>query len=123
MSAVVTKDFSILNAKNFISAAAASANNNLYLTIGDVTPWANDSIPSPANTSPQSFADVWNNMIGGKLLTGYNVALAAPVYNWIGGTVYNVYDDTLDESVLLGGNYGFYVYTSDYNVYKIKSTL
>ena len=69
---------------------------------------------------------IWDNMIGGKRITGNDVQLVIPRVNWTGNTKYIAYDDTVDYSTLFTANTTqnlkqMYVMTSNYDVYKCLS--
>ncbi len=105
---------------------------NIYTTIGKVTEWdstidinsgannpdKNDSNPPNPIDHLQSDYEVWRNMISAKKVLPSEVSHAIPRFDWNGGTVYGIYDDT--NSVLYNGNNGrpFYVVNSEFNVYK-----
>lgn len=118
MSSIHSKNFEIFNAKQFKESVSEPLNSSLYLTIGKVTPWPNDAEPIQANTSGVTFYEVWNNMIGGKLVTGNDMSHVIPRYNWIANTVYSAYDDRMPTSQLFDSNNKFYIVTSDFKVYK-----
>jgi hypothetical protein len=117
MSSVFTKELSITNAELFRSSIG-DERARVYFTYGKSTPWANDSSPQQANTTVKAFNNLWNNMIGGKLVTGNDIRHVIPRYNWQANTNYTAYDDAYD--VLLA-NTVFYVVTDEFNVYKCLS--
>jgi len=119
MSSVYSKSLQIFNAKQFKESVSEPANNRIYLTFGRCVPWANDLSPAQANTSGSSLYEVWRNMIGGKQLTGNDIAHAIPRVNWLANTVYNAYDDLMPSSQLYDiQNNKFYIVTSEFKVYK-----
>jgi hypothetical protein len=118
MSSIYTKNLEIFNAKQFKESVSEPLNSSIYLTFGKVIAWANDSAPTQANTSMVTHYEIWNNMIGGKLVTGNDMSHAIPRFNWSANTVYNAYDDTMTHSQLYNSNNKFYIVTSGYNVYK-----
>lgn len=119
MSSVFSKSLEIFNAKQFKESVSEPAFSRIYLTFGRSTPWANDLSPSQANTSGSSFYEIWRNMIGGKQITGNDIAHAIPRINWVANTVYNAYDDLMTSSQLYDTqNNKFYIVTSDFKVYK-----
>lgn len=121
MTALNSKDLQIFNAKQFIESVSEPSPSNVYFTFGRCFAWANESSPPIANTSEMSFYDTWNNMIGGKRVTGNNLRHAVPRFNWTSGTVYIAYDDTIESKDLKNPNTNFYVVTDDWNVYKCLS--
>jgi len=98
------------------SVSEPTPNTNLYLTYGKVYPWENDTSPSIANSSVSTEYEIWNNMIGGKKILGYDISHVIPRFNWSSNTKYAAYDHR--SSSLYDGNTQFYVLTSDYSVYK-----
>jgi len=97
---------------NFVQAN--TGNTGLYLTYGKTLPWANDSMPPNANSSIATVYDVWDNMIGGKQITGGDIFHVIPRYNWASGQNYFQYDHT-EENLF---DKPFYIITSSDNVYK-----
>lgn len=118
MVSVISKNISVFSAKQFVESVSEEANTKLYLTYGRPLAWSNDASPAQANSSVTSFYEVWNNMIGGKRITGNDVRLVAPRYDWSANTVYPAYDHCTCSLLLFAANVKFYVLTSDWNVYK-----
>lgn len=116
MNILVTKNIKIDLAEEFIESVSEPASTLLYVTLGKNTPWANDSAPENANDSIFDQNALWNNMIGGKKITGNDVSLVAKRIDWTSNTVYTQYDDRANN--LYNDNVNFYVLTDDYNVYK-----
>jgi hypothetical protein len=120
MSSATLVKLRINNAEQFKeSVSEPSPNTNLYLVYGRAIPWANDSEPPAANTSVATEYEIWNNMIGGKRITGNEIRHVIPRYNWASDTKYIAYDH-MDPN-LYGSNVRFYVVTQDFNVYKCLS--
>lgn len=118
MASVYSKNLEIFNARNFIETISQTGESNVYLTFGKSVPWENDTSPPTPDTSTVSYVDVWRNMIGGKKITGNDVSLCIPRFNWTYGTVYTQYDDRLDSKDLKNSTTQFYVITDQFNVYK-----
>ena len=118
MASVHSKNLEIFHARSFIDSIQDPNRANVYFTFGRPIPWANERDPDDPTTSVESYIDVWRNMIGGKKIKGSDVCLCIPRFNWTFGTVYDVYDDTLDSKELKNGTRQFYVVTDDFNVYK-----
>ena len=121
MSASRSKNLDIFVAKQVKESVSEPSSSNVYLTFGRSTAWANDAAPPQANTSIRNSYDVWNNMIGGKRITGNNLRHAIPRINWTPGIVYDTYDDLIDSLSLFDKNRKFYVITSEFNVFKCLS--
>lgn len=118
MPSVHSKNLEILNAKTFIESVSAEGEANLYMTFGKSVPWPAEQVPPIPDTSVTSFNEIWRNMIGGKKVSGADLSLCIPRFDWVPGTVYSEYDDQLDSKTLKSSNNKFYVITDDFNVYK-----
>ena len=129
MPAIVTNKFRIHNAKQFveafdeISATSGAAitdtngvlNTNMYLFIGKVTAWADDTAPpTPTDSVSNTVYNHWRDMIAAKKIGSTDVSHVAPRYNWTTGSNYFAY--THANNALFDQQY--YVMTDDYNVYK-----
>jgi hypothetical protein len=132
MAAIVTNKFRIHNAKQFLEAfdevsfgsgAAISdssglLNTNMYLFIGKVTGWSDDSSPpTPTDAVANTHYDNWRDMIAAKKITSSDVSHVIPRKNWTNNTSYFAY--THNTATLHSQDY--YVMTTDYNVYKCLS--
>jgi len=129
MPAIVTNKFRIHNAKQFVEAfnevattsgdamvdSSGSLQTNMYLFIGKVTPWADDTQPpTPTDSVSNTVYDHWRDMIAAKRIGSADVSHVVPRYNWTSGQNYFAYthaNNTLFDQT-------FYVMTDDYNVYK-----
>lgn len=90
MSAIFTKNFGVVNAKNF-ERLTTGVFANTYIGIGRQTVWANsDTAPTPVDTA-NTFYDLWNNLIGVKKLTAADMNLVIPRVDWETGTTYVEY--------------------------------
>ena len=129
MPAIVTNKFRIHNAKQFVEAfdevATTSGDavadpsglltTNMYLFIGKVTPWADDTQPpTPTDSVSNTVYNHWRDMIAAKRIGSADVSHVVPRYNWTSGQNYFAYthaNNTLFDQT-------FYTITEDYNVYK-----
>jgi hypothetical protein len=118
MVSVFSEDLRILNAQNFKKDVSQDGDTKVYFTFGKIDPWANDSAPQQANTSVTSLNEVWNNMIGAKLLTGNEISHVIPRNNWTANFEYHAYDHCECSLLLFNPNTKFYIVTTDWNVYK-----
>lgn len=118
MVSVFSENLRILNAQNFKKEVSQQGDTKVYFTFGKVDPWANDSSPQQANSSVTSLNEVWNNMIGAKIITGNEISHVIPRNNWTSNTVYHAYDHCECSLLLFNPNTQFFVVTSDWNVYK-----
>ena len=129
MPAIVTNKFRIHNAKQFVEAfdevsttsgdaftdPSGYLTTNMYLFIGKVTPWADDTQPpTPTDSVANTVYNHWRDMIAAKRIGPADVSHVIPRYNWTSGQNYFAYshaNNTLFDQT-------FYVMTDDYNVYK-----
>ena len=118
MVAVYSTNLQVFNAEQFKESVSEPSSTRLYLTIGRAYPWPNDAAPQQANSSVTSFNEVWDNMIGAKLITGFDISHAIPRHDWTANTSYDAYDHCTCSINLFDTNTKFYIVTSDWNVYK-----
>lgn len=121
MVSVYSKNLQVYNAEQFKTSADSVDQPYLYFTFGKVNSWTNDSSPPQANTSVDSFNEVWKNMIGAKLIQGNDVRLGIRRFNWTSGESYYAYDDCACSMNMNDANVRFYVVTDEWNVYKCIS--
>ena len=121
MSSARSRNLDIFVAKQVKEAVSEPSPSNVYLTFGKSSSWPNESSPTQANTSVDSYNEVWKNMIGAKRITGNNIRHAVPRFNWTYGTHYNQYDNRVGSLDALNANNKFFVLTTDFNVYKCLS--
>ena len=129
MPAIVTNKFRIHNAKQFVEAfdeisatsgdaitdASGLLNTHMYLFIGKVTPWSDDTVPdTPTDSVSNTVYNHWRDMIAAKKIGSTDVSHVAPRYNWTSGSNYFAYNNA--NNALFDQQ--FYVMTDDYNVYK-----
>jgi hypothetical protein len=129
MPAIVTNKFRIHNAKQFVEAfdevsttsgaavtdASGLLNTNMYLFIGKVTAWADDTAPpTPTDSVSNTVYNHWRDMIAAKKIGSTDVSHVAPRYNWTTSSNYYAYSHA-NNSLF---DQQFYVMTDDYNVYK-----
>ena len=126
MSAIITDQLRILNAKNFVAAATSSSNSYYsfvgltnatdYLSSWEVNP------PSPKDSFEQE-NDYWDTMVALKKIKESDVNQVIRKNTWSSGTTYDMYrhdisrtnTSTLGSTSLYSSNY--YVINSDYRVY------
>jgi hypothetical protein len=131
MSAIVTDQFRILNAKNFIDSVQSSSNsyyvyvglpNANQVGFGRTTTWNTDP-PSPIDNI-QYQGQISDTMMFGKKITSANVRQSIRRIDWVRGTRYEMYrhDYSLknpspitNSARLYDSNY--YVINSEYRVY------
>lgn len=121
MSSIHSKYLQVFNAKQFKESVVEPSSSNVYLTFGKSIAWPNDSAPPQANTSVNTFYEVWDNMIGGKRISGNDIRHVIPRFDWTTNTVYSAFDDRVDSKILKSDTSKFYVVTDDWHVYKCIS--
>jgi hypothetical protein len=131
MAAIVTDQFRILNATNFIDSVS-DTNNSYYVFVGLSNPTAvgfgrtadwNTNVPNPID-SFDNINHVYDNMMYGKKVTSSNVRRLIRRVDWNRGTRYEIYrhdysisnpSPVTQSSRLYDANY--YVMNSDFRVY------
>ena len=98
MPGLVTSDFRVLNAKQYIEMFSESE-DNLYFYMGGYTPWTTDT-GEASDDYPPSILDansdhkaVWDEMIALKRILPSDVTHGLKRYDWTAGQVYDRYDD------------------------------
>ena len=131
MSAIVTDQFRILNANNFVESIDSSSNsyyvflglsNPTQVGFGRTSDW-NTNTPNPIDNF-DNISHVSDTMIFGKKITSLNVRRLIRRIDWTQGTRYEMYrqdysitspSPITQSSRLYDANY--YVMNSNYNVY------
>ena len=131
MSAIVTDNFRILNASNFVDSVNDSV-NSYYVFVGLSNPttsgFGRDSNWDTTQPNPIDSVDYLNHyestILFGKKITGANIRRAIRKIDWITGTQYEMYrpdysvinpSPTTGAMRLYDANY--YVLNSEYKVY------
>jgi hypothetical protein len=127
MSAIITDQLRILNAKNFVSTATSSS-NSYYSFVGlpnatdYATSWDNNP-PSPKDSFEQE-NDYWDTMIALKKIKASDVNQVVKKNTWSSGTTYDMYRHDISRTntskpsgatSLYSSNY--FVINSDFRVY------
>lgn len=118
MNKLVTKEFNIHNAKQFIESINEVSSDNYYVCFGKHTPYSNTDaiVDTPSDTLRYKYQTIYDDMIFGKKISSSDVKMVVRKSVWSSNTVYDFYDDQKDLS-----NSNFFVVTpsgSNYNVYK-----
>ena len=127
MSAIITDQIRILNAKNFV-AGVSSSGNSYYSFIGLPNP---TEIQSDWDTNPPSPKDCfneeniyWDTMIALKRISASDVRQVVQKRFWSSGTTYDMYrhDYSRSNTAKVSGatnlySSSYYVLNSDYRVY------
>lgn len=127
MSAIITDQLRILNAKNFVSAATSSA-NAYYSFVGlpNATNYSSswDTTPPAPKDSFEQENDYWDTMIALKKISTSDVRQVVRKVTWTSGTTYDMYRHDISRTNtskpsgatnLYSANY--YVVNEDYRVY------
>lgn len=119
MTRLVSKNFNIHNARQFIESLTEPASDNYYLTFGKHTQYANSDtiVPTPQDSQTERVFNIYNDMIFGKKISGQDVQHVINKNLWTSGTVYDMYDDS-DISLYTKNFYVAVLTGSVYNVYK-----
>jgi hypothetical protein len=127
MSAIITDQLRILNAKNFVSSATSSS-NSYYSFVGltnatDYSASWDNNPPSPKDSFEQE-NDYWDTMIALKKIKASDVNQVVKKITWSSGTTYDMYRHDISRTntskpsgatSLYSANY--YVINSDFRVY------
>lgn len=70
--------------------------DNLFMSIGNVVPWANDEDPPAAVDSVREETDFWRRVFAHKRIDRSDVSLVVRRYDWVGGKTYASYRDDVD---------------------------
>lgn len=127
MSAIITDQLRILNAKNFVSVASSSS-NSYYTFVGltNATDYFSEwerNPPAPKDSFDQE-NDYWDTMVALKKIKETDVTQVVKKTTWSSGTIYDMYRHDISRTNtskpsgatnLYSANY--YVINSDYRVY------
>ena len=135
MSAIVTDQFRILNANNFVESVE-NTNNSYYVFVGLANPQGADTVVgygrsgnwnsnTPAPTDSFSYrAHSGDTMMFGKKVSSANIRRIIRRVDWISGNRYEIYRDdysATNQSPLTKANRlydaNYYVLNSDFKVY------
>ena len=127
MSAIITDQIRILNAKNFVSGVSSSA-NSYYSFIGLPNPseyqtdW-DENPPAPKDNFNEENS-YWDTMIALKKINSSDVRQVVPKRSWTSGTTYDMYrhDYSRTNTAKVSGATNLYsafyfVMNSEYRVY------
>lgn len=121
MAAIITTEFRIHNAKNFVDLynSNPSIANRLYVAIGRgvANPWVDDTLPPAPVDKPEEITDFWTYMNGAQKVATTEIAMAVPRIDWAAGIEYDLFDAT---SVTAYAD-SFYIVNSEFRVYKVAS--
>ena len=94
MSAIITDQLRILNAKNFVATATSSA-NSYYSFVGlpNATNYSStwDTNPPAPKDSFEQENDYWDTMVALKKVTSSDISRMVNRYTWTSGVTYDMY--------------------------------
>lgn len=98
------------------------SNKALFLVFGRPQPWDDDASPPEGTDSVSTEEDFWRNAVGAKRVSGSDISLVIPRYDWVSGQVYRAYRD--DEDLFDDANPAqFFVFVDNERVYKCIDNL
>lgn len=126
MPSVTSKTLAYITAVQFREGFYEPSPEVGYVFIGKHTQYPNEASPSSISDSIFDEKTAWDNMYAAKKITGNDVELVIPRFNWTSGKKYKQYDDLIDYQNLIEPDNNndvnpFYVITSSRNVYKCLS--
>lgn len=127
MSAIVTNNFRIYSANQFIESFTEPSPTNMYLFIGRPNAWPTDSSPDTPYDSQSGMAEIWDDMMSLKRIQISDIRFAILRRNWTSGVVYDEYrhNYTAENPAYSGASNlydsSFYVINTDLSVYKCIS--
>lgn len=108
-------------AEQVLESITEAGNNAYYIVLARTKPFdstldggTDASPPDPEKTDHFLQHTFFQDFISGKIVTSGNASLAVKRYDWNSGSVFQEYDDSLDNIY----DKNFYVLTEDDNVYK-----
>lgn len=117
MAELVTREFRLHNAEQFLEQFSETTPDNVYLFIGRPQPWTVDSTPpSLSNNVRETYYNPYENILAMKKVIASDVSYSSVRYNWTSGTIYGQYTSETDFF-----SSQFYVITDEYKVYKCIS--
>jgi hypothetical protein len=114
MAAIVTDRFRQYDADRLIAQLNAGSPTLLYLFIGQTASWADDNNPPTPTYNVQDEYTIYDSIVAMKKVVVSSISKVITRYDWVNGTTYAVYNSA--NANLLSSN--FYVFTTDFNVYK-----
>lgn len=112
MSALLGKNFRIYNANTF---ASSFARDSIYLYVGKIVSWADDTSPPAPEDTTQYYNSVYDKMAGMVRVNKNQVSLGIKRNNWTSGTKYGRYHHA---NTTLGSDFYVLAGHNDRDVYK-----
>lgn len=127
MSAIITDQFRILSAANFITSIA-STSNSYYSFVGltNATDYSStwETNPSSPIDSFDSYNDIWDTVVALKKINNDDIRQVVKRIEWQSGTTYDMYRQDISVNRVSNASSrtslyesNFYVMNSDYRVY------
>lgn len=123
MPSTTTKQLSFNSAEQFKESFAEPDPTIGYVFIGNHVPYPDENTPPNIIESVADEKSAWDNMFAAKRVTGNDVELVIPRYDWAANVVYSQYDDRIPFSQLFetSNSKPMYIITTARNVYKCLS--
>lgn len=127
MSAIVTNNFRIYSANQFIESFTEPSPTNMYLFIGRPQPWSVDSAPETPFDNEMNMSQIWDDMMSLKRIQSSNIRPAIVRRNWASNVVYDEYrhNYSIENPAYSGAtnlyDSSFYVVNDELKVYKCIS--
>ena len=124
MSRLLTQQMKTRQAIDFREGFASNTERSFFVFLGKPDAWdagtgtEDTGIPSSITDSEENSFSVVDDIIIAKQVFDTDASLVIPRIDWTTGTVYDIYDSSLDA---FASNKKFYVVTDDFNVYKCIS--
>ena len=119
MSAIITDQLRILNAKNFVATATSSA-NSYYSFVGlpNATNYSStwDTNPPAPKDSFEQEDDYWDTMIALKKVTSSDISRMVNRYTWTSGVTYDMYRGDISRTNVAQPSGATSLYASKYFV-------
>jgi len=103
-------------ARELIKDFETKSDNQYYLYYGKSDAWGDENSPDAVTDSVASSFSAYRNAVAFKRIDRLDAFHIITRYDWVSGTIYEQYDDTVDMS-----SKKYYIMTDEYNLYKCIS--
>ena len=93
MPQLITTNFRVYQASEFVESFADTSNNSIYTFIGRSLPWADENSPPSPSNNFNSEREAWESVVSLKKVNSNDVRQVIPRYDWAAGTIYARYND------------------------------
>lgn len=90
------QNYKRLLVETFFDKYSDLSDENLFLSIGKITPWGDTDVRTASVDSVKDDTDFWRGLIAAKRINRTDVSLVARRVDWTSGTIYQPYRDTID---------------------------